>query len=82
MPWPVGLDRLHGADTSPVLLRGFPVKPVGPLHVYGGFVSAEVRDLKTVDAIATRIPERLATALEWGREAVFVGLVHFTARRG
>jgi hypothetical protein len=32
------LDRLHGADATPVRLHGVPVKPVGTLRVSGGFV--------------------------------------------
>src|SRR5436305_12594775 len=72
------LDRLHGADTSPVLLRGVLVKTGATSRVYGGFVYAEVRDPRTTDAIAARVPEQLAATLEWGREAVLVGLLRYT----
>jgi hypothetical protein len=76
------LDHLHGADARPVLLRGIPVRPGGVGKVYGGFIYAEIRDPRTTDAVAARVPERMAAELEWGREAVFVGLLRFTARRG
>src|SRR5437763_13375789 len=58
------LDRLHGADAYPVLLRGVPVRTGATSRVYGGFVYAEVRDPRTTDGIAARVPEQLAATLE------------------
>src|SRR3954454_18984698 len=76
------LDRLHGGDASPVLLRAVPVKTSSNPRVYGCVVYAELKDPRTTDALSARIPEQLAPELEWGREAVFVGLLRFTVRRG
>jgi hypothetical protein len=76
------LDRLHGADANPVLIRGIPMKSAGTGRVYGGFIYATLRDPRTGDTLTAKVPERLAAELEWGREAVFAGLVHFTVRRG
>jgi hypothetical protein len=76
------LDRLHGADAAPVLLRAIPIKTSGTGREYSGFVYATLRDPRTSDTIDARIPVALAGGLEWNREAVFVGLVHYTARRG
>jgi hypothetical protein len=76
------LDRLHGADAAPVLLRAIPIKTSGTGREYSGFVYATLRDPRTSDAIDARIPVSLAGGLEWNREAVFVGLVHYKARRG
>jgi hypothetical protein len=76
------LDRLHGADAAPVLIRGIPLKSAGTGRVYGGFVYATLRDPRTGDTITAKVPEPLAAELDWGQEAVFAGLVHYTARRG
>jgi hypothetical protein len=75
------IDRLHDADATPILLRGVPMK-AGAGKVYSGFIYADIRDPRTNDTITARIPEGLVDAIEWGREAVFLGLLHFTARRG
>jgi hypothetical protein len=76
------LDRLHGADAAPALLRAIPVKTSGTTREHRGFVYASLRYLRTSDTIDARIPVAIATNLEWNREAVFVGLIHYKARRG
>src|SRR5262249_12827376 len=76
------LDRVHGGDAAPVLLRAVPVKTSSSPRIYSGFVYAELRAPRTTDALSARVPEQLASDLEWGRAAVFVGLLRFTARRG
>ena len=76
------LDRLHGGDAAPVLLRAVPVKTSSNPRVYSGFIYAELKDPRTTEALSARVPEQLAPDLEWGREAVFVGLLRFTVRRG
>jgi exodeoxyribonuclease VII large subunit len=76
------LDHLHGGDAAPVLLRAIPVKTAGTGREYSGFIYATLRDPRTSDAIDAWIPVSLAGSLEWNREAVFVGLVHYKARRG
>jgi hypothetical protein len=48
----------------------------------GGFVYARLRDANTGEEIDARVPEQLAAALEWNREAVFVGLLRFKPGRG
>jgi exodeoxyribonuclease VII large subunit len=75
------LDRLHGADAVPVLLRGVPVK-TGAGKDYGGFLYAQIRDPRTTESVDARIPVQLAAGLQWNQEAVFVGLIHFKSRRG
>src|SRR5262249_34628122 len=76
------LDRLHGADTAPVLIRGVPVKTGGTSKEYGGFLYAQVKDARTGEGIDAKVPIELAGRLEWGREAVLVGLIHYRAKRG
>jgi hypothetical protein len=76
------LDRLHGGNAVPMLLRAIPIKTSGTGREYSGFIYATLRDPRTSDAIDARIPVSLAGGLEWNREAVFIGLVHFKARRG
>jgi hypothetical protein len=76
------IDRLHGADAAPVLLREIPVRTSGTAREYGGFVYAGLRDPRTSDTVDARIPVAVAGNLEWNREAVFVGLLHYRVRRG
>jgi len=76
------LDRLHGADAAPALLRAIPIKTSGTTREYSGFVYASLRDPRTSDTIDARIPVAVAASLEWNREAVFVGLIHYKASRG
>src|SRR5262245_58119115 len=75
------LDRVHGADAAPVLLRGVPVK-TGAGKDYGGFLYAQIRDPRTTESIYARIPVQLAAGMQWNQEAVFIGLIHFKSRRG
>jgi hypothetical protein len=76
------IAALNDAGTEPVRLRGIPVKTSGTARIYGGFVYAAIRDPRTTEAIDARVPEKLAASLEWGREAVLVGLVRFKSSRG
>jgi hypothetical protein len=75
------LNRLHGGDAAPVLLRGVPVKS-GAGKDYCGFIYAQIRDPRTTESIDARIPVQLAAGLQWNQEAVFIGLIHFKSRRG
>src|SRR5262249_8876889 len=75
------LDRLHGADAVPALVRGVPVK-TGAGKDYGGSVYAQIRDPRTTESIDARIPVQLAAGMQWNQEAVFIGLIHFKSRRG
>jgi hypothetical protein len=75
------LDRVHGADAAPVLVRGVPVK-TGAGKDYGGFVYAQIRDPRSTESLDARIPVQLAAGMQWNQEAVFVGLIHFKSRRG
>jgi hypothetical protein len=76
------LDCSHGADAAPTLLRAIPIKTCGTTREYSGFVYASLRDPRTADTIDARIPVAIATNLECNHEAVFVGLIHYEARRG
>jgi hypothetical protein len=76
------IAALNGAGAEPVRLRGIPVKTSGTARVYGGFAYAAIRNPRTTEAIDARVPEKLAASLEWGREAVLVGLVRFSPAVG
>src|SRR5262245_21964165 len=75
------LDRVHGADAAPALVRGVPVKS-GAGKDYGGFIYAQIRDPRSTESIDARIPTQLAAGMQWNQGAVFVGLIHFKSRRG
>jgi hypothetical protein len=75
------IDRLH-LGTSGLLLQAVLVESGSTGRVYGSFVYAQLRDLRTDDAIDARIPQGLAAELKWNREAVLVGLLRFKRGRG
>src|SRR5262245_59292974 len=47
-----------------------------------GFIQRPYSSRGTTETKEARIPTDLAASLEWNREAVFVGLVHYKSRRG
>jgi hypothetical protein len=75
------LDRLHGADAVPALVRGVPVK-TGAGKDYGGFIYAQIRDPRSTESLDARVPVQLAAGMAWNQETVFVGFINFKSRRG
>jgi hypothetical protein len=69
------LDRLHGGDAAPVLLRAFPIKTSGTGREYNGFVYATLRDPRTFDTFDARIPVSLtwAASLACSARLVYLG---------
>jgi regulator of replication initiation timing len=76
------INRMHDGETTPVALRGIPIKRSGIGKVYAGFVYVGIKDPRTNDVIDARIPEQMLGQVDWGKEALITGLIRYKSSQG